>query len=607
MSRGHAGPDENEPRAVARGTGATDFGLDAASPLRSRRPHFGDLRLVPRQCAEIKTGDGHSASRYRALPGVPWWRRHHRQGRFRLPDVSSLSHSYPRSMAADRALFQAAGAMSHGPSSFTLSLLVMACTVITGAQAQDAQPDTPNSGCTQDASGPLRRRPGQPVIERAQIPVDCDPNRLPTPDMSAIPAPQTQDRWRIVDQLGYPDNLANPYATNNPLKGDRPILGGRWFFAGTATSNTLIESRRVPNAAGANAPFLDPRQQLFTSQTASFDTVLYRGDTIFQPPDLQVRFTPIFNYSATRTNGERASTNTFGAQALFVETHVRDVSAHYDFDSLRVGIQPVDSDFRGFVFADQPLGVRVFGTRDNDTYQYNVGWFRPLPKNAARQPEFGAGLPENDILLANLYVQDLFQPGLTSEFLIMYDRSHARGTQIVPGQASGSVATFNGHADHNYDVTYLGYSIDGHLGRYNLTASLYELLGLEEQSMFAVHNARVQATFAAAEVSRDFDWIRLRASGLYASGDSDPLDRTAHGFDGISQSALFAGADSSFFIHQQLPLILNQISLKVRDSLFPDLRATASPGQSNYDNPGLRLIGLGGALDLTPTVRLSLD
>jgi hypothetical protein len=451
------------------------------------------------------------------------------------------------------------------------------------------------------------------VIERGESAAECDPERLPTPDMAGLSPPHPQDRWRVIDPLGFPATATNPYATNNVLKGDRPLLdrpifGGNWFFSGTATSNTLLESRRVPAVAGQNAPFLDPREQLFESQTASIDTVLYRGDTIFQPPDFQFRFTPIFNYSATRTAGERVSANTFGAQALFVETHLRDVSANYDFDSVRVGIQAVDSDFRGFVLADQPLGIRFFGTRDNDVYQYNVGWFRPLPKNAARQDEFGAGLPENDILLANLYVQDLGRPGLTSEFLLLYDRNHARGIQIAAAQqATVTAATFNGAGHHDYDVAYLGYSVDGHLGRLNVTASIYELLGVEEESEFAVRNARVQANFAAAELSRDFDWIRLRASGLYASGDSNPFGKTEHGFDGISQSALFAGADSSFFIHQQLPLVLSRINLKVRDSLFPDLRSSAAPGQSNYDNPGLRLVGLGADFDLAPAVRLSLD
>jgi hypothetical protein len=483
-------------------------------------------------------------------------------------------------------------------------------TPVTGATT-NAAPPSPNSGCTDDTTHPQRRRPGHTGRDRDEP--DCDPNRLPTPDTTALPAPIAQDRWRIVDQVGAPATLVNPYATNNVLKGDRPLLdrplfGGNWFFDGTATSNTLLESRRIPVSAVTDTPFLSPREQQFDSQTTSIDAVLYRGDTIFAPPDFQFRFTPIFNYSATHTDGEQVSSNTFGAQALFIETHLRDVSENYDFDSLRVGIQAVNSDFRGFVLADQPLGIRLFGTRDNDVYQYNIGWFRPLPKNAARQDEFGAGLPANDILLANLYIQDLFKPGLTSEIIFLYDRNRARGTEIVASaQPDDGTALFVDGARHSYDVGYFGYSVDGHLGKWNLTGSLYEVLGLEEASEFGESHTRVEANFAAAELSRDFDWIRLRASGLYASGDSDPFDKTAHGFDGISQSALFAGADSSFFIHQQLPLVLDQLNLKVRDSLFPDLRSTAAPGESNYENPGLRLVGLGADLDFSPAVRLSFD
>ena len=484
---------------------------------------------------------------------------------------------------------------------------------IVQAPATPAAATNPNSGCVDALTLAKRRRPGHTGQDYDEA--ECDPNRLPTPDSATMPAPVPQDRWRVIDAIGYPNNVVNPYATNNLLKGDRPlmdqpILGGDWFFNGTATSNTLLESRRIPAAAVVGSPFLDPRQQLFESQTTSLDAVLYRGDTIFQPPDFQFRFTPIFNYSSTHTDGESTSTsaNTFGAQALFVEAHLRDVSANYDFDSVRIGIQAVDSDFRGFILSDQPVGIRVFGTRDNDIYQYNIGLFRPLPKNSARQDEFGAGLPDNDILLANLYIQDLFVRGLTSEVLFMYDRNRAPGTEILAQQQPGDgSAMFVDGARHNYDVAYMGYSVDGHLGKWNLTGSLYELLGVEEQSEFGVSHTHVQANFAAAELSRDFDWIRVRGSGLYASGDSNPFDKTAHGFDGISVSALFAGADSSFFIHQQIPLALDQINLKVRDSFYPDLRSAAQPGESNYENPGLRLVGLGTDLDFSPALRLSFD
>ncbi len=298
------------------------------------------------------------------------------------------------------------------------------------------------------------------------------------------------------------------------------------------------------------------------------------------------------------------TTTSVGAQALFFEKHLRDVSAHYDFDSVRIGIQPVTSDFRGFVLADQPLGIRFFGTRDNDVYQYSAGWFRRLPKNPARQNELGAGIPANDLVMANLYIQDLGQPGLTSELVFIYDRSRARGTRIVVGDGD---TTFTSGAHHDYDVIYLGYGTDGHLGSLNLTGSVYEVIGRESEGVFTARPTKVQATFAAVELSRDFDWMRIRASGLYASGDSNPADGASHGFDGINQTAIFAGSDSTFFIHQRVALVANAIDLKQRDSLFPSLRSTADSGESNFTNPGLELLGVGADLDLAPALRVSFD
>lgn len=457
--------------------------------------------------------------------------------------------------------------------------MLLACISIATALQSLAAPADPNSGCPPDDPGAQRQRPGEGPPQRLQA-EECDPTRLPTPSTSPLQGSIPVDRWRIIDALGHPANLEDPYNTNNVLKGDRPIWGSNGFSVLTVSSNSLFESRRV---AG---------QQFFNSQTASIDAVLYAGDTIFRPPDYQLRLTPIFNYSSTSASGATTTTTSIGAQALFFEAHLRDVSVHYDFDSVRVGIQPVTSDFRGFVLADQPMGIRFFGTRDNNIYQYNVGWFRRLPKNPARQNELGAGIPANDIVMANLYVQDLGWPGLNSEGIFIYDRSRA---PFKPG------------IRHDYDVAYLGYSADGHIGRLNLTGSVYEVLGRESQGVFTQSLSKVQATFVAVELSRDFDWIRVRASGLYASGDGDPTDGSSHGFDGINQTAIFAGSDATFFIHQRLPLLANAIDLKQRDSLFPALRSTADSGESNYTNPGLELVGVGTDLDLLPALRISAD
>lgn len=481
--------------------------------------------------------------------------------------------------------------------------LVMMSILMAAAMQSIAVEVDPNSGCPPETADTVRQRPGEGPPQRLQ-PAECDPTRLPTPSASPLPGSIPVDRWRIIDALGHPDNRLDPYATNNPLKGDRPIWGPDGFSVLTLSSNSLLESRRVPASPAAAGGPLAGQQQFFDSQTATIDAVLYEGDTIFRPPDYQLRITPTLNYSSTSSGATKTTTTSIGAQALFFEKHLRDVSAQYDFDSVRIGIQPVTSDFRGFVLADQPLGLRFFGTRDNDIYQYSVGWFRRLPKNAARQNQLDAGIPANDVVMANLYVQDLGKAGLTSEFVVIYDRSRARGTHIV---FNGAAATFTAGARHDYDVIYLGYSADGHVGRLNLTGSVYEVIGRESPGVFTASATRVQASFAALELSRDFDWIRIRASGLYASGDGNPLDGQSHGFDGINQSALFAGADSTFFIHQRLPLVLGAIDLKQRDSLFPNLRSTADTGESNFTNPGLELLGVGADLDLAPSLRVSFD
>jgi len=39
--------------------------------------------------------------------------------------------------------------------------------------------------------------------------------------------------------------------------------------------------------------------------------------------------------------------------------------------------------------------------------------------------------------------------------------------------------------------------------------------------------------------------------------------------------------------------------------MLPDLRTSKEQGQSNFDNPGLRLLGVGADFDVTPTSRLS--
>jgi hypothetical protein len=253
----------------------------------------------------------------------------------------------------------------------------------------------PNCSITYE-DGPLRRRPGH---ARQAIDPCADEGLRPAvwselEDFVAVP-----DRWRIVTSVGYPERVWDPYHGNNVLKGDRPLFGDDWFIALNLVSDSTYEARSLPTpVAIATSPepgALDtlgaPDQSAFT-QNLLFEAVLYKGDTVFRPPDLEFRFIPVFNL--TRVTAEEAGvlkadttssltrTEGFvGIQGLFVDKHLRNVSERYDFDSLRIGIQPITADFRGFLFQDSPVGVRLFGTRNNNLWQYNLGWFRRIEKD----------------------------------------------------------------------------------------------------------------------------------------------------------------------------------------------------------------------------------
>ncbi|NDU78344.1 hypothetical protein GWI34_38015, partial [Actinomadura sp. DSM 109109] len=108
-------------------------------------------------------------------------------------------------------------------------------------------------------------------------------------------------------------------------------------------------------------------------------------------------------------------------------------------------------------------------------------------------------------------------------------------------------------------------------------------------------------------LSYDHDWMRFRLSGLYASGDGNPYDNTEEGFDAISENPIFAGADTSYWIRQAIPFAGGgrAVTLSGRNGILNSLRSSKDEGQSNFNNPGTALLGVGADFDLTPRFRLS--
>ncbi len=291
----------------------------------------------------------------------------------------------------------------------------------------------------------------------------------------------------------------------------------------------------------------------------------------------------------------------FALQEAFGEIHLRDLSSTYDFISLRAGIQPFVSDFRGFIFNDTNLGVRVFGNYDSNRWQYNIAAFDMLEKDTYSDlNEFSRR--EQQIYLANVFRQDLIWKGYTGElsFLANFDNSsrhYDKNGFITRPAPIGTVA------DHYVQAYYLGWTGDGHIGWLNIDHAFYQVFGEEGLNGIAGKRVEISAQMAALELSIDKDWLRHKLSVFYGSGDHNPTNSHATGFDTVFDRPFFIGGPFSFFSHQGFNLAGTAVNFKQRDSLVVDFRTSKSEGQSNFVNPGVFIVGYGLDADITPKLR----
>ncbi|MDB5423425.1 MAG: hypothetical protein JWQ29_841 [Phenylobacterium sp.] len=515
-------------------------------------------------------------------------------------------------------------------------ILVVAVILVSGEAraAQQPQEPPPQAVATPppaDDDAPLegRRRPGR--VESFPAPVEqINPGAVRAPPPEAFPRDQVPlpDRWRVIQTLGLiKQRWYDPYH-QNVFKGDVPIKGTNdWFLTLNGVSDTVVEPRSFPIPVG-NQTTTSPgsldvfgrTKSLVLSQTVVLGASLVKGSTAFKPPEIEARVALAVNYNYVQVPEKRVldvrptrpthRNDVFvGVQEAFVDYHIRNVSDRYDFDSIRVGIQPFSSDFRGFLFQDNQLGVRLFGDRDNNRVQYNLAWFRRLEKDTNSGLNDVTQRPrDDDVFVANLYRQDLPVPGFTSQLSLIWNRNREKGQLHVDDNGFPVRPSLIGDLrTRSYDAVYIGYNADGHIGRVNLTASAYGLVGEDRNSTFTGKPTKIRSYFVAAEPSYDFNWIRLRASFLYASGDKNPYDNKETGFDAIFENPQFAGADTSYWIRQAIPFAGGgrAVTVNGRNGILNSLRSSKEEGQSNFNNPGTVLAGVGGDADITPQWRVS--
>jgi hypothetical protein len=137
----------------------------------------------------------------------------------------------------------------------------------------------------------------------------------------------------------------------------------------------------------------------------------------------------------------------------------------------------------------------------------------------------------------------------------------------------------------------------------NINHAFYQVLGNVTHDQIAGRSVNINAQMAAAELSYDIDWLRPKISVFYASGDRNPTDGTAKGFDSILDNVNFAGSGFSFFNRQGIALTQTGAFLTNRSSLLTDLRSSKIQGQANFVNPGIIVANAGLDAELTPKLK----
>lgn len=456
---------------------------------------------------------------------------------------------------------------------------------------------------------------------------------LPTePQVSPHFVPM-EDRWRIgspswdrygrgtalpIDTTFASGALVNPYR-QNVLKGDYPIYGQHTFLNFSVVNSTLFEGRQLPTATtpfeSTRRPhhenfFGSPNQFFFLNDTALPINILH-GDAAFKPPDWQIKVTPIFNenYLAVHElgvvnpdvrQGTRRARSFVALQEWFFEGKLADYGPNYDFVSVRAGNQPFTSDFRGFVFSDVNRMVRLFGTRLSNREQFNLIWVKQVEKDTNSFLNTFRDRHELSVI-ANYTRQDFLFPGYNSQLSFLFNDDGPsflfdRNNFLVRPDPVGV------YSPHQVQAYYFGWGGDGHINRFNISHQFYYVTGADSLNPLAGRSQIIDAYMAAVELSYDQDWVRYRTSFFFASGDGNPKDGKARGFDTILDNPQFAGGQFSYWLRQAIPL--QGVNLTNRLSLVPDLRSSKFQGQSNFVNPGLYLFNLGVDFDLTPKMKL---
>jgi cytochrome c5 len=261
--------------------------------------------------------------------------------------------------------------------------------------------------------------------------------------------------------------------------------------------------------------------------------------------------------------------------------------------NVRTGIQDYKSDLIGSIYSDTDLGVRVTGTYEG------IDWSL-----------YGANRIENDLLsdfnqISSFRDQQIYIAHL--QFNI--------GKTIVKPSIHFNIDDEGDHRrgrvgrDENVEALYVGFTTYGPIGPVNLLTGLYGVFGNQDNvslvGAIPLRDQNVRAFVGYLDVSYPMlnGKITPHIGGFYASGDNDPFDGDATGFDAISDRVNVWGS-KGFMIGDRVSLgALGGRTVMRQNSPYTALRDTDA--NSNFVNPGAVAVNIG--LNTKPFDKLSLD
>src|SRR5262249_15870427 len=135
---------------------------------------------------------------------------------------------------------------------------------------------------------------------------------------------------------------------------------------------------------------------------------------------------------------------------------------------------------------------------------------------------------DQQVMIGNLYIQDFLTKGYTTQFSYHFNKDDG-GLYYNTNGLITRPAPIGLVKIHNIRAHYIGWTGNGHIKRINITHAAYQVLGHDSSNPIAsatsVPNGKrvdINAQMGAVELSLDKDWLRLRVSALYASGDRKP-------------------------------------------------------------------------------------